>query len=563
MKIRQKLIISSAILLMLIAFTNAIAIYYLGEVNQTSTVIAEDVFPELECMNKLNFEIARVRSHEYQHMVLSDKEKMVALEDRIDELNTSILAGLDQCMTYGNEEKIRLLKKDWESYMNEHAKIIEASSSMDKDTAMTISKAESKRAYDEITDTVNKLIQEADKEAQAVSERGDVMYAAIRSFLLILVAIALMIGFIMNFMIIRAVTRPIALLMDKLTDLVQHGGDLTKSVVVKSKDEIGELAEAFNQFIQNIRTIIIEVNQCSEEVERSSLQVSEHLQILSKNIEESSGIIEELSAGMEETAAATQEINASSEGIEKAAQDMAERSQDGAISAKEISVKASDLKKAAVLSEETAITMYRDTKNTMETALQKSEAISQIHVLSEAILEISDQTNLLALNAAIEAARAGDAGKGFAVVADEIKKLAENSKNTINEIQKVTEEVVLAVHDLTNGSKEIMDFLDQKVMKDYKEMVHTGESYGNDGAFVDGLVGDFSATAEELTATIEGIIQAIAEVAATVNSGASETQEISNKMIHIVKMLEEVEVQMNRNLQNSGLLKKAVGRFTV
>ncbi len=563
MKIKQKLIISFSILLILIALTNAIAIYSLGEVNNTSAIIAESVVPKLECINKLNFEIARIRSHEYQHMVLSDMEKMDTLEGRIDDLNTSILAGIEQYMSYGKEERILLLKKDWESYMAEHAKIIKASRSMDKDSAMTISKAESKRAYDEITATVDELLQESEAEALAVSERGNVMYAQIKNLLLLMVAIALAIGLFMDIMIIRAVTRPIAMLRNKLTDLVQHGGDLTKSIAVKSKDEIGELAYAVDQFIQNIRAIIIEVNQCSDEVEKSSLQVSEHLQILSKNVEESSGIIEELSAGMEETAAATQEINASSEGIEKAAQDMAERSQDGAISAKEISVKATDLKKAAVKSEETAITMYRDTKGALETALQRSETISQINVLSEAILEISGQTNLLALNAAIEAARAGEAGKGFAVVADEIRKLAENSKNTINEIQKVTGEVVLAVNDLTNGSKEIMEFLDQKVMKDYKEMVHTGESYGKDGAFVDELVGDFSATAEELTATIEGIIQAIAEVATTVNTGASETQEISTKMINIVKMLEEVEIQMDISLQNSELLKKAVGKFTV
>jgi methyl-accepting chemotaxis protein len=202
-------------------------------------------------------------------------------------------------------------------------------------------------------------------------------------------------------------------------------------------------------------------------------------------------------------------------------------------------------------------------KKDLEDALKKSEAIAQINTLSQGILEISDQTNLLALNAAIEAARAGEAGKGFAVVADEIRKLAENSKNTVTEIQKVTQEVLYSVSNLTAGSKTIMDFFDTTVMKDYQEMVHIGVNYGNDGVFLDNLVSDFSATSEELTATIDGIILSISEVSDTVSNGAKETQEISSKMVHIVQMVEEVQNQMQVSLENSKTLKKAVNKFTV
>lgn len=563
MRIKQKLIFSFTLFLAIIAAISTLSIIFLAKVNDTSTVIATQTVPKLECINQLNFEIARFRSHEYQHMVLSDMEAMDTLEGRIDELNVSILAGIEEYRSYDDDERIATLEVDWASYVTEHAKIIEASRNMDKDSAMVISKDESKRAYDEITGIVSELIEENDAEAIAISESGDIMYANIRMVLIIVMIASIVLGLALGITIIIAIIRPISMLKNKLTDLVEHGGDLTKTIEIKSKDEIGELSDSVNQFIQNIRGIIIEVNECSDQVEKSTLKVSDHLGVLGKNVVESSGIIEELSAGMEETAASTEEISASSADIEKAAQDMAERSQTGALSASEISSKAAKLKNAAVHSEQTAIKLYRSTKETLEEALKKSETITHINVLSEAILEISEQTNLLSLNAAIEAARAGEAGKGFAVVADEIRKLAENSKNTVNEIQKVTGEVVIAVQDLTDGSKTIMDFFDETVMKDYKEMVRTGESYGEDGIFVDGLVGDFSATAQELTATIEGIMNAISEVATTVNSGASETQEIAEKMVRIVAMLEEVKIQMDISLDSSELLKKAVNKFTV
>ena len=563
MKIKQKLIISFTLFLAIIAAISILSIIFLAKVNDTSTVIATQTVPKIECINQLNFEIARVRSHEYQHMVLSDMEAMDTLEGRIDELIASIVAGIEEYGTYDDDERLATLEADWTSYVAEHAKIIEASRNMDKDAAMILSKDESKRAYDELTGIINELKDEADAEANETSLSGDVMYANVRMILIIVMIASIALGLVLGITILIAILRPIGMLKNKLNDLVEHGGDLTKTIEIKSKDEIGELANSVNQFIQNIRGIIIEVNECSNQVEKSTLKVSEHLGVLGKNVVDSSGIIEELSAGMEETAASTEEINASSADIERAAQDMAERSQTGALSASEINTKAAKLKNAAVHSEQTAIKLYHNTKVTLEEALKKSETITHINVLSEAILEISEQTNLLSLNAAIEAARAGEAGKGFAVVADEIRKLAENSKNTVNEIQKVTGEVVIAVQDLTDGSKTIMDFFDETVVKDYREMVRTGESYGEDGIFVDSLVGDFSATAQELTATIEGIMNAISEVATTVNSGAIETQEISEKMVNIVAMLEEVKVQMDISLDSSELLKKAVSKFTV
>lgn len=563
MKIKQRLIISFSFMLVLIAAVSAIAIFSLKEVNNASTIIAEEIVPQLECVNQMNFEIARVRSHEYQHMVLSDAEAMTTLEGRIDELDKSIRAGIDQYLTYGEDERMTTLKADWESYTTEHAKIIQLSRDMKKDEAMVMSKAESKRAYDEMASILNEIIEEHDAEAIKESEDGNKLYANIRIVLILAVLAALIIGFILGFTIIVSIVRPMRLLKEKLIDLVKNGGDLTRTIDVKSKDEVGELADAVNQFIANIRSIILEVNDCSNKVEESSSQVSEHLAELSKNVNVSSEIIENLSAGMEETAAASEEINASSADIERAAQDMAERSQQGSLSANEISLRANTIKNAAIHSETSATSMYTGTKEKLALALEKSKTISNIEVLSQSILEISGQTNLLSLNASIEAARAGEAGKGFAVVADEIGKLAENSKNTVTEIQKVTGEVIEAVSDLANGSQTIMDFFDETVMKDYRELVRIGGIYGKDGEFMDNLVGDFSATAEELSATIDGIIHAIAEVATTVNSGAVETQDIAGRMVNIVHMLEEIKNQMDISLKNTALLKQAVNKFTV
>ena len=563
MTIKNKLIISFTLLLVIVLGMGGLSIVSLQGVNQTATQINNEVIPKLDCINGIDKDLTSFRSSEYEYMLSEDALTKIDIETEMERLLGEIEKGMAELPKFVSEEQMNEITAIWNAYANEHEEVLKAGMILNTTKALEIINGTSKIAYVDMAEVIDKIVEEARVQATELSSKGDATYFSIRNLTMIIMGVALVLSVVMAAWILVNITKPLRTLKFKLQDLVNNGGDLTQTIQLKSKDEVGELADAINHFIENIRAIIVEVNQSATMVEASSHQVSEYLLQLSSNVEESSGIIEEISAGMEQTAAATEVITSSSTDIEHAATDMASRSQQGALSANEISQKAEKLKLDAMKSKETASNIYGTTKKDLEEALKKSEAIEQINILSQGILEISDQTNLLALNAAIEAARAGEAGKGFAVVADEIRKLAENSKNTVTEIQKVTQEVLLSVENLTQGSKTIMDFFDTTVMKDYQEMVNIGVNYGNDGIFLDNLVSDFSATSEELTATIDGIIRSISEVSDTVGHGATETQEISSKMVHIVQMVEEVQTQMQISLKNSQILKQAVDKFTV
>ena len=563
MSIKNKLVTAFSIILILLTGLGIISINFLSRVNETSTIIADQVMPRINCVNQINYEVARFRSFEFEHITLSAKEDMDALEKKMEENKANINKNIGLYQGYDNAEHIHMVKAEWDKYLAEHDKLIQISRQLDINKSTEIINGESKNAFYNLSDALNALIEENEENANNTSHNGDEMYGYISKFILAIVAGAILFGIIMAVFITYSVTKPIKKLKIRLLELVQKGGDLTQSIDLRSRDEIGELASAVNQFIDNIRGIIIDVNHSVRGVDNAVINVKECLNVLNENVDESSATIEELSAGMEETAAAAEEVNASSVDIASASEALAERAQQGAEAVGKINERAAYLKKSASDSQIAANAVYENTKVNLEAALKKSDGISQINVLSHAILEISEQTNLLALNAAIEAARAGEAGKGFAVVADEIRKLAEDSKTTVSEIQRVTVDVLSSVNELAANSKTIMEFFDTTVSNDYKDMVKTGTAYGDDGLFVDNLVSDFSATSEELTATIDGIIKAVSEVAITVGEGAAGTQDIAEKIIKIVELVEEVNKQMNISLENSDNLKKAVNKFKV
>lgn len=384
------------------------------------------------------------------------------------------------------------------------------------------------------------------------------------SLLIIASVIFLLLGLGASYLIARVIATPIILASEHLEFI--STGNFTRDipeVFLKKKDEIGVLTKAMFTMQESVKELVKEVMNESSHVKESMLATTHTITELTSQIEEVSSTTEELSAGMEETAASSEEMSATAAEIENAISSIAMKAQQGAVSAGEISQRASELKEKAIFSQHNAQAIYKATHTTMIKAIEESKAVDQINVLSEAILQITSQTNLLALNAAIEAARAGEAGRGFAVVAEEIKKLAENSKTTVNEIQKITKLVVSSVDNLSESSANVLEFIDQQVINDYETMVKTSEQYNHDAEFVDNLVADFSSTAEQLTASMQEMTKVIDEIAIAANEGAEGTTNIAEKSIIVVGKADEVMKQADVTKESSDHLVDLVSKFTV
>lgn len=375
------------------------------------------------------------------------------------------------------------------------------------------------------TKDVQDIAQEiSDLTKSSLEERrraGDIISSTV-----VVVGVALLL--ILGFIIYRGITRPIAGAVTMLKDIAQGEGDLTRRLPIKARDEIGELANWFNVFVEKLQGVIGQVAENVMQLTAASTQLAsvsdemangaKQMSVQSDSVAMDAGSIQE---NMDGVAAATERLSGSVTTMATAVEEMTASVSEIARNA---AASAGAARQAAEIAEKTGHTVQGLRQNAME-----------INKVVEVIQDIAEQTKLLALNATIEAARAGEAGKGFAVVASEVKELAGQTALSTDDIRTKIQAIQESVSQAASAVEQVVHVIKQ----------------------VDDLSQTIAVAVEEQSATTNEIAQNVAQAASSAAEASRNTGQTATVSREMTKTIEDVSVAAQNTAVGADQVRKS------
>ncbi|MEC2264859.1 methyl-accepting chemotaxis protein [Bacillus subtilis] len=515
-------------------------------------------------ITSINYVTEHLSSKEKDFLIYTDKSKMDTLDQEMNQIMEDINQNLDnyeKTISTDKEQKLfEQLQTEVNTYMDIHAQIIESGRTNDMDKARGLL-VQTEASFEDMKKTITQLVdlnQEgsntAVKETKAVYHKG-LIYTAL------LVAASILISIFIWLYITRNIVKPIIRMKESANHIAE--GDLSNDMEpLNSKDELGDLNEALQKMVGNLRDIVGYSKDISSRVLSSSqvlATATNETRSGSKHITET---MNEMAEGSEQQAqdavTIAESMNEFTESIDKA--------YNHGITISDTSQNVLELAVSGNENMATSLQQMKTIHHIVEKAVHKVRSLEQhsqdINKLVQVINGIAEQTNLLSLNAAIEAARAGESGKGFAVVAEEVRKLADGVSDSVQDITRIVGGTQQEIHtvitylessftEVEKGTENLTDT--GQAMRHIKQSVtHVADSIKE---VTDGLK-QLTNQSITINQSIENIASVSEESAAGIEETFSITEQSAHSMDQVLQNAEELE-------QLAKELNEKMGQFTI
>lgn len=412
-----------------------------------------------------------------------------------------------------------------------------------------------------IQQSINNIVDFQNKEMTISTNQTTENVSFSKILLIAISAIGTIIAIALAIVIIRNITIPLKRLTES-ANVIASGDLREQDIVVNTKDEIHELAVAFNKMKANLFTLISNV---------------------SMNVSTTTSAAEQLAASTEEVTLATKDIAERMEGIAAGGEQAAITGNDCAIAtdesahgvgriaeaAQSLQSKAFDMQSLAKeggqtlhTAEDQMAVIQQSSHETRTKIKQLSMQSAEIENITKVITNITEQTNLLALNAAIEAARAGEHGKGFAVVADEVRKLAEESKNSASKIVDLTSLI-------QKDTKEVEESVNLTVQNVDQGVMYLQNAQASFGTIVESItemtaqIQEVSASSEEISASTEEVAASVTEMAQAANTAAEQSSLVLASVEEQTATMYEINSVANSLSEGAMAIQEEINQFKV
>ncbi|MCY8213303.1 methyl-accepting chemotaxis protein [Bacillus spizizenii] len=514
-------------------------------------------------MKYIQYRLAGLSNDERGFLITGDTEYEEGMEEKAED----VLKSLDRINDLIDKEKyqsnIEDIKTRITQYRALNQQVLKAYSS-DPKKAETIHFGEERTLRKEVVDpAVNKLSDRLNQEVEDL--KGEIRSNGEMSqwFIIIVTAVSMMVGIVLSLLLLRSIMVPLRSMNMQLEEIAHGEADLTKKVIVKNKDEFGQLAQSFNSFTHSLTQIVKQISSSSEQVAASSEE-------LSASAEESKSTSEHISRAMRMAADSNVKQSSMTEKSAESITELLDSISSVASNTGNIADLSSSMRDKAEIGSQSVNKMLDQMKfidKSVDSAGNGLQALvastAEIRDISSLITNISEQTNLLALNAAIEAARAGEQGKGFAVVAEEVRKLADETNKSANHIQSVVTTIQNESVETVNNIKVVQENVSSGIVlsQDTQEITGNFNEILNLVEQVTSQIQEVAAATQQLTSGVEVIQHTVHTLAAGTKETSANTEAVAKSSQEQLHSIEEISYAAESLSQLAEELQTVIHRF--